>query len=398
MGSGFFSHTIFLWAVESPQKNHSELSGLYIHIPFCKQACHYCDFHFSTNQRRKTEMVAAICREIALRKDYLDGDALQTIYFGGGTPSLLDTPEMEAIFRAILRNFTVDANAEITLEANPDDLSPEKISELAALPVNRLSIGIQSFHEPHLRHMNRAHNAAEAETCVKSAQDAGFANITLDLIYGIPHADHSVWQRDLQKALALQVPHISAYCLTIEPKTVFGKWMEQRKIQPATEDFAAEQAEMLTATLENAGYEQYEICNFARNGNYARHNSGYWLRKKYLGAGPSAHSFNGVSRQHNVAGNAPYVKAIGENSIPKITETLTVAEHINDYLLTSLRTRWGCDLGVLQAEWSHNLLETNRQYIADCLQRQLLVLENGILKLTRTGRLLADEITATLFV
>ncbi len=343
-------------------------------------------------------MVAAICREIALQKDYLNGSVLETIYFGGGTPSLLDASEMAAVFEAVFQNFTVDGNAEITLEANPDDLVPEKLSQLAASPVNRLSIGIQSFHEPHLRHMNRAHNAAEAEACVKSAQDAGFTNLTIDLIYGIPHTDHSVWQRDLQKAVALQVPHISAYCLTIESKTVFGKWTEQRKIQPVTEDFAAEQAEMLTATLENASYEQYEISNFSRNGSYARHNSGYWLRKKYLGVGPSAHSFNGVSRQHNIAGNAQYLKAIGENSIPQITETLTVAEHINDYLLTSLRTRWGCDLGVLHTEWNHNLLGTNRQYIAECLQRQLLTLENGILRLTKTGRLLADEITATLFV
>lgn len=393
-----FSKDTILLRQNPSSKKHLPLAGLYIHIPFCKQACHYCDFHFSTNQQRRTEMVAAICREMALQRHYLDGAALETVYFGGGTPSLLHAAEMEAIFGAVFGNFTVDANAEITLEANPDDLDAGKIKQLAASPVNRLSIGIQSFHEPHLRHMNRAHNAAEAETCVKTAQDAGFKNITIDLIYGVPHASHAVWQRDLQKAVALQVPHISAYCLTVEPKTMFGKWAERGKLQPVTEDFAAEQAEMLTATLETAGYEQYEISNFARDGSYARHNSAYWLRKKYLGVGPSAHSFNGVSRQHNVAGNAQYLKAIRENSIPQITETLTVAEHINDYLLTSLRTRWGCNLRVLQAEWNHNLLETNRQYVATCLQRQLLTLEDGILKLTRAGRLLADEITANLFV
>jgi len=374
------------------------LAGLYIHIPFCKQACHYCDFHFSTNQRLQQDMVEAICQEISFQKDYLKRASLESIYFGGGTPSLLTSNQLQHIFDTISNNFTVAAEAEITLEANPDDLNPRVFGYLSNSLINRLSIGIQSFYEPHLRFMHRAHTATEAETCVKRAQDAGFDNLTIDLIYGIPHPDHTVWQADLQKAVALQVPHISAYCLTIEPQTVFGKWVKQKKIDPINDEFSAGQFELMLQTLEEAGFEQYEISNFARDGRYARHNSGYWLQKTYLGIGPSAHSYNGISRQFNIANNARYIQSIEQNTIPCTIETLTTTEQINDYLLTALRTRWGCDLTRIQHQWQYNLLENNKKTIEEYLASNLITLENCILKLTKTGRLLADEIVVRLIV
>lgn len=374
------------------------MAGLYIHIPFCKQACHYCDFHFSTNQRLQQDMVEAICQEISFQKDYLKRASLESIYFGGGTPSLLTSNQLQHIFDTISNNFTVAAEAEITLEANPDDLNPRVFGYLSNSLINRLSIGIQSFYEPHLRFMHRAHTATEAETCVKRAQDAGFDNLTIDLIYGIPHPDHTVWQADLQKAVALQVPHISAYCLTIEPQTVFGKWVKQKKIDPINDEFSAGQFELMLQTLEEAGFEQYEISNFARDGRYARHNSGYWLQKTYLGIGPSAHSYNGISRQFNIANNARYIQSIEQNTIPCTIETLTTTEQINDYLLTALRTRWGCDLTRIQHQWQYNLLENNKKTIEEYLASNLITLENCILKLTKTGRLLADEIVVRLIV
>ncbi len=373
------------------------MAGLYIHIPFCKQACHYCDFHFSTNQRTKVAMLEAIGQEIRLQKDYLDSKHLETIYFGGGTPSLLITTEIQKLLETVSQYFTIDTNAEITLEANPDDLSKEKVIQLRQSPVNRLSIGIQSFYEPHLQYMHRAHTATEAATCVKQAQDAGFDNLTIDLIYGIPHPDHSVWEADLQKATELDVSHLSAYCLTIEPQTVFGKWVKQKKIALIDEDHSAAQFELMLNRLEAANFEQYEISNFAKQGKYARHNSGYWLQKPYLGVGPSAHSYNGVTRQYNVANNTRYLQAIAENTIPCTIETLTSSEQINDYLLTSLRTKWGTDLRLVKDQWKYDLFGANQKLILEYQQKGFLKVENNILTLTKTGRLLADEITAMLF-
>ena len=343
-------------------------------------------------------MADAICTEIKLRRDYLDTPRLETIYFGGGTPSLLTTPQLARVFDTIYQCFSVDANAEVTLEANPDDLTKENLRRLRGSPVNRLSIGIQSFHEPHLRYMNRVHNAVEAENCVKNAQNAGFENLTIDLIYGIPHSDHSAWESDLQKALACQVPHISAYCLTIEPQTVFGRRVKQQKMPNVDEDFGAVQFEMLVETLEVAGYEQYEISNFAQNGQYARHNSGYWLQKHYLGVGPSAHSFNGHSRHANVANNAVYLKAISQGEIAQTTENLSTTDQINDYLLTSLRTRWGTDLAYIRNRWQHDLQATNSAYLQKALASNWLTLRENTLHLTKPGKLFADEITAALLV
>ncbi|MDQ3290617.1 MAG: radical SAM family heme chaperone HemW, partial [Bacteroidota bacterium] len=268
------------------------MAGIYIHVPFCKQACHYCDFHFSTSLRRKQEVVQAICQEIKLQQNYLSNQELQTIYLGGGTPSLLTKIELENIFNTLHKFFKISPNAEITLEANPDDLTATKIQELKQSPVNRLSIGLQSFHNPHLRLMNRAHSAAESLTSVQLALDAGFNNITVDLIYGIPAQDHAIWAKDLDQVIALQVPHVSAYALTIEPKTALGNWTKKGKFIPSEDEFVATQFEMLLTKMQEHGYEQYEISNFSLPGWESRHNSNYWKGIPYLGIGPSAHSFN----------------------------------------------------------------------------------------------------------
>lgn len=375
------------------------MSGLYIHIPFCKQACHYCDFHFSTNLNTKTQLVSAFAKELALQKEYLGNNTiLETIYFGGGTPSLLTEAELSDIFEAINKYFSITAYPEITLEANPDDLTTQKLSQLKKSPVNRFSIGIQSFHEPHLRYLNRAHNAQEARDCVKKAQDAGFNNISIDLIYAIPHSDHSVWEQDMATALQLNIQHISAYCLTIENRTAFGKWLHTGKIQAIDEEYSAQQFISLIHTLQNNGFEQYEISNFSLPGHEARHNSNYWKKQPYLGIGPSAHSYNGSTRQFNIASNAQYIKSLEKDRVPYTLETLTIADQVNEYIMTSLRTKWGCNLENIKNWAGIDIQASNKIYLADCLKRNLITLENEVLKLTESGKLVADQIASDLFV
>lgn len=375
------------------------MSGLYIHIPFCKQACHYCDFHFSTNLQTKQQVIESICKEISLQKDYLGKNTtLQTIYFGGGTPSLLNAKELDHIFQTIYRYFTVSPHAEITLEANPDDLTAGKFQMLQHSPVNRLSIGIQSFYDPHLQYMNRAHQAQEATDCVKQAQDAGFSNISIDLIYGIPHPDHSVWEKDLYTAINLHIQHISAYCLTIEPDTAFGNWLRKGKIQSVEEEFSIHQFAMLTNTLDSAGFEQYEISNFALPGYHSKHNSNYWKKQTYLGVGPSAHSYDGKTRQYNVSNNTNYIKALETNNIPATLEILSVPDQVNEYILTSLRTKWGCDLKEIDLHHKIDLRQKNEKYINTILAKNLITIEDHILKLTPAGKLLADQIASDLFI
>ena len=370
---------------------------LYLHIPFCKQACHYCDFHFSTNLSQKSALVDALCAEISLQKNYLPGNTLETIYFGGGTPSLLTETELAQVFDTIHAQFTVSATAEITLEANPDDLQPDKLRVLRGF-VNRLSIGIQTFDEATLRWMNRAHTATEAQTCVRLAREAGFDNMSVDLIYGIPDRDKSRWDADLQQLMALDVPHLSAYALTIEPDTAFGRWQQTGKLRPADENLAADQFQELTKTLTAAGYEHYEISNFARPGQYARHNTAYWQRRPYLGIGPSAHSYNGLSRQYNVANNARYVAAIVRGTLPATVEILTVADQVNEYLLTGLRTKWGCLLPELNALLGADFLDAQTHDLAAMYASGWLVRNGDRLLLTDAGKLFADRVAASLFV
>jgi oxygen-independent coproporphyrinogen-3 oxidase len=375
---------------------------LYIHIPFCRQACHYCDFHFSTNLNHKSTLVDALCVEMGLQKNYLPTNVLETIYFGGGTPSLLTELELRQIFRQIQAQFTVSSSAEITLEANPDDLTPETLAMLRRY-VNRLSIGIQTFDEATLRWMNRAHTATEAETCVRLAREAGFDNLSVDLIYGIPKRPESLWTADLQKVLRLNVPHISAYALTIEPNTAFGRWEKTGKLPPADENLAAEQFEELTTALTGDGdassyYEHYEISNFAKPGHYARHNTAYWQRRPYLGIGPSAHSYNGHSRQYNIANNRRYIAEISRRMLPTYLETLTTADQVNEYLLTGLRTQWGCSIAELNSLLGDDFAQVQAHYLMTLYASGWLVRTDDRLQLTKAGKLFADRVAATLFV
>lgn len=343
-------------------------------------------------------MVQAIKKELYLQKDYVGHDTIHTIYFGGGTPSMLTIEELQALLDAVYENFPVESKPEITLEANPDDLNQERLKNIQAAGINRLSIGIQSFYESHLQYLNRVHSAKEAIACIKTAQDIGFNNITIDLIYAIPAETHSIWETDLQTALSLRPQHISSYCLTIEEKTVFGNWLRKNKIKETEEDFAAEQFEILINTLTAHSYEQYEISNFCLPGFHSRHNSNYWKKEKYLGVGPSAHSYDGKSRQFNVAHNTRYLKALAENKLDFERELLHPHDQINEYILTGLRTKWGCDLERIKQEFEYDLYTQNSSYIDDIIFRQLAMIHQHHLILTSKGKLLADRIASDLFV
>jgi len=370
------------------------MPSLYIHIPFCSQACHYCDFHFSTNFSQKASMIASICEEIAMQKNFFWGNAegndLQTIYFGGGTPSVLEEAELNQIFTAIHTYFNVLPDAEITLEANPTDLTDAKLTALRTVGINRLSIGIQSFHKPHLAYLHRNHTADDAFACLERSRKAGFDKFSLDLIYGIPADSHAVWEEDMRLAVATGVNHISAYSLTIERDTVFGNWVRKGKMKMPDEEFQAIQMEMLMEFLPANGFEQYEISNFAKQNAYSHHNTHYWKKGAYLGIGPSAHSYSGQARQWNISQNAPYIKSIQQGILPAETEILTEKDHQNEYILTSLRTKWGCSLDI----FAHS--PTHQTTIDSLVKQALLQITNNVVYLTRQGKLLADGITEKL--
>lgn len=371
---------------------------LYIHIPFCRQACHYCDFHFSTSLQRKEEVIMAIAQEINLQANYLTNKRVETIYFGGGTPSLLEEKDFERIFAQIYSTFSVTKDAEITLEANPDDLTLEKLLLFKKAGINRLSIGIQSFNDEHLKKLHRIHSGDEAHRCVSMAQEVGITNVSIDLIYAIPADNHAILQEDLAKATSLGVAHISAYCLTIEPQTVFGKWLKQRKIAAIDDEFASQQFEILLSHLNEQGFEQYEISNFAKNEAYSRHNTSYWKQEEYLGVGPSAHSFNLLSRQYNVANNAQYLKAMNQNQIPAEVEVLTKEDRFNEYLLTGLRTKWGCDLARLDQLIESDFRQFSKITLDEQFQKGFIIFDETTMKLTNKGKLFADKIVSDLFL
>jgi oxygen-independent coproporphyrinogen-3 oxidase len=374
------------------------MAGLYIHIPFCKQACHYCDFHFSTNQDLRTDLVEAISKEIVLQKDYLGGEEIRTIYLGGGTPSLLDGQELQTLLKTIRETHPVIGNPEVTLEANPDDLTLPKLQELYRIGINRLSIGIQSFHSEFLTFLNRVHDADSAIRCFHHAREAGFKNISVDLIYAIPGESLSQWKEDIQQMIDLQPDHVSCYALTIEEKTVFGRWSVSGKLKATDDETAAHHLEILMEELEKAGFEHYEISNFARPGFYSKHNSSYWRQAKYLGVGPSAHSYNGTSRQFNVNNNSAYINSLRNNTIPFEGEVLTRENKINEYILTTLRTKWGTDLKKIKEDYAYDLLNENKHYLSKILENELVMLESDVLRLTRKGKLLADKISSDLFL
>lgn len=374
------------------------MAGLYLHIPFCKQACHYCDFHFSTNSSRMEEMVNALVRELVLQKNYLPHAIFSSIYLGGGTPSLLKPQHMDKIFDTIYNHYAIAPSCEITLEANPDDLGKVKLNQIKASGINRLSIGIQSFAEEILQFLNRGHTAHMALACLDNARAAGFDNLSIDLIYAIPSLDLPAWQQTVETALQFAPEHFSAYALTIEEKTVFGRWARQQKLHPLDEETQAIQFEYLVEKLEQKGYEHYEISNFCRPRFHAIHNSGYWKQTPYLGIGPSAHSYNLITRQHNVSNNAHYLKALALNKIPCTIEWLTTENKINEYIFTALRTCWGCDLQKLKKDFQYDLKEQHAPYLANLETRGLVVCVDDKLKLTTRGKLLADQIAADLLI
>jgi oxygen-independent coproporphyrinogen III oxidase len=373
------------------------MAGIYFHIPFCKQACFYCDFHFSTNTSYKDKMVQSLGRELTLQKEYITAP-VDTIYFGGGTPSLLSEGELDFLLNEVNKNFHVNPEAEITLEANPDDLSQQKIKGLRHIGVNRLSIGIQSFDDAILTYLNRAHTAALAQKCVILSQEEGFDNISIDLIYAIPGMSQDDWTSNIKKAIALQVEHISAYSLTIEEKTAMGRWAAKGKISLVPDDIAAGHLDVLITALENVGFEQYEVSNFAQAGRYSKHNSSYWRQQPYLGIGPSAHSYNVETRQFNVKNNHLYIKALKEGNIPATIEQLSKEDQINDYLLTTLRTSWGTDLEKLKNDYQYDLETVHFSYLEKLISQNLATLERSHLILTRKGKFLADKISSDLFL
>ena len=373
------------------------MSGIYIHIPFCKKACTYCDFHFSTSLKYVEEMTDAICTEILRKKDRITGQ-VGTIYFGGGTPSVLPAKHFERIFDTITSHFSVAANAEITIEANPDDLDAKKIAELRQLPVNRFSIGIQSFFEEDLRWMNRAHNAAEAEDCIKRSQDAGFENLSIDLIYGYPLLTDAKWLHNINKAIAFQTPHISAYSLTVEPRTALADAIKKGKQIPVNDEQSAAQFMTLIDKLKKGGFEHYEISNFAQPGKYAVHNTNYWRGIPYLGIGPSAHGFDGQTRYLNIANNAAYLQEIEEGRLAETTEELNLYDRFNEYIMTSLRTMWGVSLNKIEADFGKLFLKDTLRSQQTFLEKAWLINDNGYLKLTLEGKFFADYIASELFI
>lgn len=373
------------------------MAGLYLHIPFCRQACYYCDFHFSTDTHHRSELVHALMRELELQKNYTQ-EPIRTLYFGGGTPSLLTRDELSGLIDAVRENYSLDATAEITLEANPDDLTREHLMDLHQVGINRLSIGIQSFDPNTLRFLHRVHDADRARQCLHDARDAGFNNISIDLIYAIPGHGEESWAGALREAIGFSPEHISSYALTIEERTVFGNWKKRGKLVPAQEETAARQFERLMDVLSAAGYDHYEISNFSKPGFQSKHNSSYWAGVPYLGIGPSAHSFDGATRQFNIRNNAQYVRSIQTGVIPAEREILTRSNQINEYLLTSLRTSRGCDFDIILKRWHEPLLATRQAYITRLVDQQLVVLVGSVMQLTRSGKLLADQLIEDLMV
>lgn len=374
------------------------MAGIYIHIPFCKQACHYCNFHFSTSPRLTNDFLEALLKEIALQKYYVNEEPVETIYFGGGTPSLFSPEQLYKIMEQLHRHFKMAAGAELTLEANPDDILNEKLQAWKQAGINRLSIGIQSFFEEDLRWMNRAHSAVQAINCIPAAQDAGLSNLTIDLIYGVPSLTDARWEQNVQRAIASGIPHLSCYALTVETGTALDNFIRKNKVQPVSPDDQARQFLLLMDWLREAGYEHYEISNFARPGQRSRHNTAYWQGKKYLGLGPSAHSFNGSERQWNVASNTRYIQSLQKGQVPFEKETLTPLQQLNEYTMTSLRTMEGIDLRYVEHRFGENssslLKENSRRFI----ERSLMEGSNDRLQLTKEGKLFADGIASDLFV
>lgn len=382
------------------------MAGIYIHIPFCKQSCSYCDFHFSTSIKHKTALVKALIKEIGLRKQDLKGE-IKTIYFGGGTPSLLVGDELKLIIDAVYKNYNVANNIELTLECNPDDLSQKKLEEIKEAGVNRLSIGVQSFNNEELKFFNRAHNTNEAESSIKRSQDIGFDNITIDLIYGSPLLTDKVWLENLQKVKDFEVPHLSAYGLTVEPKTKLEHQIKTGKFPVLDDDKMIAQFKVLIEKTNDFGLTQYEVSNFGKEGFYSQHNSNYWKGEEYLGIGPSAHSYfnspqkkdlsGGAKRIWNVANNIKYINALSANEVCFEEEVIDQKTAFNEYVLTRLRTIWGVDTNYILNNFSEDLNHHFKKEIEQYLNSSYLKTEKNKITLTKEGIFIADKITSDLF-
>ncbi len=372
------------------------MSGIYIHIPFCKQACYYCDFHFSVSLKRKEEMIKALGTELKLRKNELN-DSVETIYFGGGTPSLLTIDELQFLIDIVYQNYKVIEDPEITVEANPDDLTEEKIKELAATKINRLSIGVQSFFDDDLQFMNRVHNAKEAKESLLMAMHH-FDNITIDLIYGVPKMTNEKWKKNLNIAFEMNVSHISSYALTVENRTALANFIRKGKYPVLDENLAQQHFKILVGETKKHHFIHYEISNFGKEGYFSKHNTSYWQGRSYLGIGPSAHSYDGISRSWNVSNNTRYIKSIQQNKLPQEIENLTINDRFNETIMTGLRTIWGISLQKIENDFGSDIKNELIENVQKYLKNNKLMIKDGKLLITEKGKFLADGIAADLFI
>lgn len=374
------------------------MAGIYIHIPYCKQKCHYCNFFSVASARFMPEVVEAICHEAELQKHYLEDRTINTIYFGGGTPSLIGNDLLAKIFDALKTHYTISPDAEITLEANPDDITVQTLEQWKKLGINRLSIGIQSFRDDDLHYLNRVHNAQRAMDCIELAKSVGFHDLTIDLIYGIPVLTDEAWMENIETALKFDIPHISAYALTVEPHTALDVLIRKGKYAPVDEVQAARQFELLMKHTVAHGYLHYEISNFCKPGHFARHNTAYWQGESYLGLGPSAHSFNGASRQWNVSGIKEYLDAVEQKNLPFESEILSLDQRYNEYVMTGLRTMWGCNASEIGQKFGESYRDLFTEGIQKYILNGLVIRLDETYLLTNSGQLMADGIASDLFV
>jgi oxygen-independent coproporphyrinogen-3 oxidase len=372
------------------------VAGLYIHIPFCKKACHYCNFHFSTSLKNRKKIISSMIKEIEIKSNGYE-DLIETIYFGGGTPSLLSIIEIDSLIKAVIDNFKISKKPEITLEANPDDLNTSKLKELSNSLINRLSIGIQSFNDQDLKLMNRSHNSFDSINCIDNSLKY-FDNISIDLIYGMPNSNLISWEKNLNLALNWDLNHISAYALTVEPKTALEKYIQKEIILPLDEEFVYDQFNLMYDKLSDLNYINYELSSFAKKGYFSKNNSGYWLGKKYVGIGPSSHSFDGFSRSWNVSNNTLYISDIQNNKMYHQKEKLTYIDQYNEYIMTGLRTMWGISLSNLQEKFGKKIKNYFVNKSKKFIESKLLIIENDLIKTSKKGKFLSDGIASELFL
>jgi oxygen-independent coproporphyrinogen-3 oxidase len=373
------------------------VSGIYIHIPFCKKACHYCNFHFSTNQNSKSSFIKALSKELRLRSFEYESNKIQTIYFGGGTPTVLQISELTSILDVVYEFYNVSETPEITLEANPDDLDLEKIVILSKTKINRLSIGIQSFHETDLVAMNRAHSAYQAKKCLDLATRY-FDNITIDLMFGMPTMSMDLWRENLQIAFGFGIKHLSCYAMTVEPQTALEHFIKKGSHPPMDDELAANHFKVIIEETSKQGFIHYETCSFGKPDYFSKHNTSYWLGKTYLGVGPSAHSFNGKKRSWNISNNSKYIKSIEASILPSESEILSIENKFNEYIMTGLRTMWGVSLQIIETEYGPKIKDQLLENATKLLKSDFLVIEDQHLKVTTTGKFLSDGIASELFL